>query len=85
MARLELVEGLKGASGHVMLVALRRAVKRISARRSFHEDTRCACCGGPLDDHRDVICESCCPTGDYFELCARVQRISELAQQAMHA
>lgn len=31
-----------------------------------HEDAVCGCCGGPLDVHRDAVCEKCVPERQYF-------------------
>jgi len=83
MKRRELVEGLRSDEGRLGLLRIRSGTQ-ITRRGGFHENARCGCCGGPLDDHRDGICEKCCPTSEYFDLAAQAQRISDLARRACH-
>ena len=39
----------------------------------YHEDVCCGGCGGPLECHRDAVCETCVPEAVYFETCAVIQ------------
>lgn len=31
-----------------------------------HDDAKCAVCDGPLEQHRDAICETCVPESAWF-------------------
>lgn len=33
----------------------------------YHEDSKCGACDGPLEVHRDAICETCHSTSKSFE------------------
>jgi hypothetical protein len=39
----------------------------------YHDDAKCGSCGGPLDCHRDAVCEKCVPQSQFFEDAAAVQ------------
>lgn len=34
---------------------------------NYHEDSQCGSCGGPLECHRDAICETCWSTKDWWD------------------
>ena len=44
----------------------------------YHEDSRCGSCGGPLEDHRDAVCETCVPQSEYFRLCNAAMDVREV-------
>ena len=39
---------------------------------TYHDNNLCGACGGPLECHRDAICESCVPESTYFDACESV-------------
>ena len=44
---------------------------------TYHDDSVCAACDGPLEDYRDAICESCAPQSQYFDDCAVAQEYQD--------
>jgi len=40
----------------------------LEEEQKYHEDAICGCCGGPLECHRDAVCEMCVPESEYFRL-----------------
>lgn len=41
----------------------------------YHQDAMCGSCGGPLECHRDAICETCYPEAQWWaEIAALANR-----------
>jgi hypothetical protein len=45
----------------------------------YHDDSRCALCGGPLECHRDAVCTACVPDTVWWDLAAAAQKAARAA------